>query len=588
MRGAVLRDAWRLATPFFRSEERWVARLLLASIIGLSLFGVAVDVLLNSWRGAFYDALQERDLPAFISLLLTWRVTDTGFMPGFLAIVSINLPLAASGGYLRKLLSIRWRRWMTARLTGAWLSTHAYYTIGLTPVTDAEAGTDNPDQRIAEDVRDYVQNALDLGVSFLSTVVSFVSFAGILWALSGDITVLGIAIPGYMLWLALLYAGVGSWLTHRVGRALIPLNVRRQRAEADFRYGLVRLRDNTEGVALSGGEATEEQAAGTRFAAIRANWIALARREFKLGLFTDGFAQAAAIFPIVIAAPRYFAGTIQLGDLMKTAGAFGSVNDALSWFVNAYARLADWRSQIVRLTTFQQAILAAQTVQGPERTQGETAGLHGTTVALPGGDVLLDHATLTIRPGQSTLLTGPSGSGKSTVFRTLAGIWPFATGAVTVPPGRVMFLPQKPYVPPGTLRAVVCYPAEDAPEAAIRDALTVAGLASLLPALDEDAPWQQRLSGGELQRMAVARALLMRPDWLFLDEATSSLDPAAEATLYEALHTHLPGTTLVSIAHRPAIATYHDRVVAFEREVGVPGRLMDAQPAEASPAGGRA
>lgn len=581
--GPVLRDAWRLATPYFRSEERWVAWLLLASVIGLSLFSVAVDVLLNSWRGAFYDSLQARDLTAFIDLLLTWRVTESGFMPGFLAIVSVYLPLSVLRGYLQKLLSIRWRRWMTARLTTAWLSGHAYYTIGLTAVADEDAGTDNPDQRIAEDVRDYVQNALDLGISFLSTVVSFVSFAGILWALSGDITVLGWAIPGYMLWLAILYAGVGSWLTHRVGRALIPLNVRRQRAEADFRYGLVRLRDNTEGVALSGGEATEQAAAGTRFAAIRANWIALARRELKVNLFTDGFAQAAAIFPIVIAAPRYFAGTIQLGDLMRTAGAFGSVNDALSWFVTAYAKLADWRSQIVRLTTFQQAITAAQSVHGPDRAANTAAGMHETTITLPDGDVLMDRATLTIRPRQSTLITGRSGSGKSTLFRTLAGIWPFATGTVAVPPGRVMFLPQKPYVPPGTLRAVVCYPAADAPADAVQQALTTAGLAAFIPALDEDAPWQQRLSGGELQRMAIARALLTRPDWLFLDEATSSLDPAAEATLYEALRANLPGTTLVSIAHRPAVAAYHDRVVAFDRPSDAPGRLVEASPAPRSP-----
>ena len=587
MRAAMLRDAWRLALPFFRSEERWIARLLLVSVIGLSLFGVAVDVLLNSWRGAFYDALQARDLNAFVHLLLTWRVTESGFMPGFLAIVSVYLPLGALRVYLQKLLDIRWRRWMTARLTSAWLTGHAYYTISLNAVANEDAGTDNPDQRIAEDVRDYVHNALDIGISFLSTVVSFVSFAGILWALSGDITVLGWAIPGYMLWLAILYAGIGSWLTHRVGRALIPLNVRRQRAEADFRYGLVRLRDNTEGVALSGGERTEEQAAGVRFHAIRQNWIALARRELKLGLFTDGFAQAAAIFPIVIAAPRYFSGAIQLGDLMRTAGAFSSVNDALSWFVTSYAKLADWRSQVVRLTTFQQAILAAQAVHRPDRVIGDTAGLQDATIRLPDGHVLLDRATLTISPGQSAVITGRSGSGKSTLFRVLAGIWPFATGTVAQPAGQSMFLPQKPYVPPGTLRAAVCYPAATAPDAAIADALTIAGLGGLLPALDEDAPWHQRLSGGELQRLAIARALLTRPDWLFLDEATSSLDPAAEASLYQALRTHLPATTLVSIAHRPAVAAYHNRVVAFDRTPGtpgIPGTLAETTPQPQSPA----
>jgi len=585
MRGALLRDAWRLAVPYFRSEERWVALLLLASVIGLSLFNVAVSVLLNTWRGAFYDSLQARDLGAFVDLLLTWRISaDGGFMPGFVAIVGVALPAGVLRIYLQQLLDIRWRRWMTARLTAAWLSGRAYYTLSLLAVADEEAGTDNPDQRIAEDVRDYVHTALDLGISFLSTVVSFVSFAGILWALSGDLMVMGWAIPGYMLWLAILYAGVGSWLTQRIGRALIPLNVRQQRAEADFRYGLVRLRDNTEGVALSGGEATEREASNNRFQAIRANWLAQARRKLKLGLFTDGFGQAAAIFPIVIAAPRYFAGAIQLGDLMRTAGAFGSVNDALSWFVTSYTSLAVWRSQVVRLTTFQAAIVAAQAVHGPDRIMGDAAGLDNVTIRLPDGTEVLDHATLTIRPGQSTIVTGRSGSGKSTLFRVLAGIWPFGTGTVQHPSGRVLFLPQKPYVPPGTLRQVVCYPSLPASDDAIATALAIAGLAELIPALDEDAPWLQRLSGGELQRLAIARALLARPDWLFLDEATSSLDPAAEASLYQALRTHLPGTTLVSIAHRPAVAVYHDRAVVFDRAPGGPGSLTDATPAPQSPA----
>ena len=584
-RGTLLRDAWRLAIPYFRSEERLGARLLLASVIGLSLLSVAIDVLLNSWRGAFYDSLQARDLGAFADLLLTWRVsTDGGVMPGFVAIVCLAVPASVLRVYLQLLLDIRWRRWLTARFTTAWLSGRAYYTLSLSAQSDDEAGTDNPDQRIAEDVRDYVHTALDLGISLLSTVVSFFSFAGILWALSGDLTILGWAIPGYMLWLAILYAGVGSWLTHRVGRALIPLNVRQQRAEADFRYGLVRLRDNTEGVALSGGETTEQNASGVRFDAIRTNWIALARRKLKLGLFTDGFAQAAAIFPIVIAAPRYFAGAIQLGDLMRTAGAFGSVNESLSWFVTSYSRLAEWRSQIVRLTTFQAAIGAAQALHGPDRVVGDAAGLRDVTIRLPDGEAVLNHATLTIRPGQSTIITGRSGSGKSTLFRVLAGIWPFGSGTVEQPSGRVLFLPQKPYVPPGSLRQVVCYPTLPASDAAIADALSAAGLAQLIPALDEEAPWQQRLSGGELQRLAIARALLIRPDWLFLDEATSSLDPAAEASVYEALCTHLPDTTLVSIAHRPAVAAYHGWAVVLDRAPAGPGQLIDATPAPQSTA----
>ena len=570
---ALIGDAWRLAAPYFRSGDRWTARLMLAAIIGLTLLNVGVDVLLNSWRGAFYDTLQAKDLGAFTHLLLTWQDTETGFMPGFVAIVSVSVPADVLRVYLTLLLENRWRRWMTADLSHAWLSGRAYYIISLSPAGEA-AGTDNPDQRIAEDVRDYTKNALSLSLSFMSNIVSLVSFATILWTLSGSVTIMGLAIPGYMLWLALVYAGVGSWLTHQVGRKLVPLQVHQQRVEADFRYGLVRLRDNTEGVALSGGEAVEERGIAHRFAELRLNWVALARRKLKLGLFTGVFSQTAAVFPIVIAAPRYFAGTIQLGDLMRTAGAFSSVNDALSWFVTAYTQLSEWRSQVVRLTTFRQAIAAAQALEGPLQTKGTRAALRDVTVRLPDGTPLLDHMTLSLVPGQATLMTGRSGSGKSTVFRVLAGIWPFGTGQVEHPGGRVLFLPQKSYLPPGTLRDAVCYPdpARDH-DPAIPAALSAAGLGYLVPALDDDAPWPQRLSGGELQRLAVARALLFRPDWLFLDEATSSLDPAAEAGLYGLLRTQLPQTTLVSIAHRQAVAAYHERQIVFDREPGQPGQF---------------
>ena len=564
----LVRDAGRLAGPFFTSEERWSARLLLAAIIALVLFNVAAAVLLNDWRGAFYDSLQAKDLAAFTDLLLTWRSSADGLMPGFVPIVAVLVPALVLRQYLIQLLEIRWRRWLTADLTASWLTDRAYYIISLTPAGE-EDGTDNPDQRIAEDVRDFTHNALSLGLSLLSNTVSLVSFAGILWALSGSASVLGVAIPGYMLWLALVYAGLGSWITHLVGRALVPLKVRQQRVEADFRYGLVRLRDNTEGVALSGGEAAEERGIGSRFGSVRDNWLAIARRELKLGLFTGAFGQAAAVFPIVIAAPRYFAGAIQLGDLMRTAGAFGSVNDALSWFVNAYGQLAEWRSQVVRLTTFKQAIAAAHALHGPTMAPADGPGLRDVTVRLPDGAIVLDHATMRIPPGQSTVISGRSGSGKSTLFRVLAGIWPFATGTVERPTGRVLFLPQKPYMPPGTLRDAVCYPGPPVMDPAVDVALTTAGLGHLVPALDEDAPWLQRLSGGELQRVAIARALLFRPDWLFLDEATASLDPAAEASMYQALRTGLPNATLVSIAHRPTVAEYHDAAVVFER---VPGR----------------
>lgn len=553
--GVLIRDAWRLGVPFFNSEERWTARLLLVVVLALNLGGVRLNVLLNSWNGDFFNSLQNKDWASFINLLFSWAPSEDGStMPGFIAIMAIYIPIACLRVYLRKVLQIRWRRWMTAQFTGGWLTGRAYYTIGL--AGSGEEGVDNPDQRIAEDVRDYVENALLLSITFLSKVVSLVSFAGILWTLSGSVTVLGIAIPGYMLWLALIYAGAGTWLTHLIGRQLVGLKFMQQRFEADFRYGLARLRDNTEAVALSSGEAAEAAAASGRFGYIAGNWIRIARRELKLEAFSLGFGQFAGIFPLVISAPRYFSGAIPLGGMMRTAGAFSSVNEALSWFVDSYAQLAEWRSQIVRLRGFQDAIAMAQALsaRGPSlvtATDGDLA-VRDLTLRLPNGDALLQHANMILPQDTQAVITGRSGSGKSTLFRALAGIWPFGTGTIARPPGRSLFLPQRPYFPLGTLRRAIAYPGEPEAftDAEVTRALTEAGLGALVPRLDQEEAWGQRLSGGEQQRLSFARALLLSPDWLFLDEATSALDPAGETELYEVLRTRLPETSVISITHR--------------------------------------
>ena len=574
----LIRDAWVLGAPYFNSEQRWSARLLLGTIVALHLIGVAFAVLLNNWHGEFYNVLGAKDWGAFVSLLLTYRVSDSGVMPGFIPIVALLIPSEVLRVYLRKILEIRWRRWMTEQLLERWLAHRAYYTISLTPGSDLN-GTDNPDQRIAEDVRDYVAYVLQLGLGLLSKTVSFVSFAGILWALSGSIEVLGVAIPGYMLWLALIYAGLGTWLTHLVGRPLVGLKFFQQRAEADFRYGLVRVRDNTEAIALSGGEPEEQRTLLARFQVVAGNWMQIARRELKLEGFTSGFGQVAAIFPLVIAAPRYFAGAIQLGDLIRTAGAFGSVNDALSYFVDSYGNIATWRSTVVRLTGFNAAIATAQALAaaGPVTAEAghDRLTLDDLTLALPDGTRLLEHASLSFQRNRSTVVTGRSGSGKSTLFRALAGIWPYGYGRVERPAGRYLFLPQRPYFPLGSLRRAVSYPAPadafDTPR--IEAALSDAGLQRLVPHLDDEEPWSQRLSGGEQQRLSVARALLLQPDWLFMDEATASLDPEAEAELYRTIRARLPGVTLLSIAHRPAVAGFHDERLVFRRAPGEAGRL---------------
>lgn len=588
--GPFLKDAWRLAKPYFRSEEKWTAWGLLLSVLALRLSLVGMSVVLSFWNRQFFNALQDKDWTAFAQLLFLYRHTEKGgFMPGFCEVAAVYILVSVYFTYLSQWLQIRWRRWMTARFLDEWLSDRAYYRISLT--TDrAAVGTDNPDQRIAEDLRDFVDNTLTLGIGLLSNVVSLFSFVGILWGLSGALSLFGITIPGYMVWVALIYAIIGTWLTHLVGRPLAALNFRQQRVEADFRYALVRLRENMEGIALFRGEPEEKGMLLRRFTAVIGNWYAIMTRTKLLNTLIAGYEQVAVVFPFIVAAPRYFSGQIQLGGLTQTAGAFGRVQDAMSWFVTAYASLANWRAIVERLATFHGAIVAAHAAvsQGftMEQAPAGAVELRGVTIALPDGTKLLNDADLSLRKGESVVLTGRSGSGKSTLFRVIAGIWPFGHGRIELP-ARAFFLPQRPYIPLGTLRHVITYPhpTDTWTKEEIRQALADAGLPQLADHLEKDENWPQRLSGGEQQRVALARCLLAKPDWVFLDEATASLDPEAEAHLYDTLKQRLPNATLVSIAHRPTVASFHDRKLVFEREEGKPGALVSSAPLPAAAAG---
>lgn len=345
--GPFLRDAWRLARPYFRSEERWSAWILLITIIIMNLMMVGMNVVLNFWNGAFYDALQNKDWTAFIELLFLYhRTPGGGFMPGFCAVAAIYIAVAVYATYLNQWLQIRWRRWLTTRFLNEWLADRAYYRISLTAADGT--GTDNPDQRIADDMRNFCAQTLSLGLDLLSNVVTLFSFIGILWSLSGPITLFGVTISGYMVWVALVYAIIGTWLTHMVGRPLAALSFQQQRVEADFRFALVRLRENMEGVALYGGEAEEQDRLHGRFRAVISNWWQIMNRTKLLNALTNGYNQVAVVFPIVVAAPRYFAGQIPLGGLTRTAGAFNQVQSAMSWFVNAYISLASWRATVER------------------------------------------------------------------------------------------------------------------------------------------------------------------------------------------------------------------------------------------------
>ncbi len=571
--GPFLRDAWYLARPYFFSEEKWSARGLLLAIVALNLSMVAMDVLLSYWNRAFYNALQDKNWDDFLALLLSWKVTESGVMPGFCGVAAVYIVVYVYRTYLNQWLRIRWRRWLTRSYLERWMADRAYYRISLGSGTGASAtsGTDNPDQRIAEDVRDFVTEFLSLSLDLLSNVVSLFSFVTILWTLSGPFELLGVNIPGYMVWVALLYAVIGTWFTHMIGRPLSALNFRQQRVEADFRFGLVRLRENVEGVALYHGEAEEQRGLSGRFHEVATNWWAIMQRTKLLNALIAGYGQAAAVFPIIVAAPGYFAGRVALGGMMQTVNAFGQVQSAMSWVVTSYSVLANWRATVERLATFDREIVRARAAAGTgvalAAAEGTGYRLDDVTLSLPDGRVLMEHADLALERGASVVVTGRSGSGKSTLFRALAGIWPFGAGEVRRPSGTSLFLPQRPYFPLGTLRHAVAYPGEPGNFSAseIEAAMRHAGLDALLPRLDDEEKWGQVLSGGEQQRLAVARALLLRPDWLFLDEATASLDPESEAELYAALKRELPNTTLVSIAHRDSVVALHARRLVFQR-----------------------
>lgn len=559
-------ESWALIAPFWRSEERWRARLLLAVVILLNLALVGMTVLLTYWQRAFYNTLESKDWDGFIALLFTWHRTEAeGLLPGFVLVAVLYILIAVYQLYLRQALQMRWRRWLTEVYLSQWLADRAYYRMALT-----DPGMDNPDQRIADDARLFVEDTLSLGIGLLNSIVTLGSFIFVLWSLSGTVTVLGVEIPGYMVWVALIYALLGTWLAHLIGRPLIALNFSLQRLEADFRYALVRLRENTEGVALYGGEADEKRGLTQRFTKLMVNWWDIMRATKRLTFFTAGYGQVASIFPIVVAAPAYFAGRLPLGGLIQTSSAFGQVQGSLSWFVDNYGKLTEWRATVQRLSGFTKAVATARaSATGPVAQPGEAGRLtlHDMTLSLPDGRVLMADAALQVAAGDAVLINGPSGSGKSTLFRAMAGIWPFGTGKIALPKdARILFLPQRPYLPLGSLKRAICYPENEAEfsNAAVLTALGEAGLGHLAPRLAESDSWTQRLSGGEQQRLSFARAFLLRPDWLFLDEATASLDPEAEDDLHARLKSLLPKVTIVSIAHRPAVAEFHDRVLRVE------------------------
>jgi putative ATP-binding cassette transporter len=559
-----LATIWRLAWPYFYSNDRWPGRILFGAVITIELATVGINVMLNQWNNRFYNALQERNWDAFVTELLF-----------FCGLAAAYIVLAVYQLYLNQWLQIRWRRWMTRHYLDHWLAGANHYRMQL--LGDA---ADNPDQRIAEDIKQFIDLTLTLTVGLLSAFVTLCSFVAILWTLSATapLALFGktFVIPGYLVWAALFYAVVGTLLTHLVGWPLVSLNFRQQRFEADFRFNLVRVRENSEQIALLAGETAERERLLDRFGRIVANWMLIMTRTKRLTFLTAGYSQVSVVFPFVVISPAYFAGAVQLGGLMQTASAFNSVQTALSFFITAYRQLAEWRAVIARLDGFNVSVEKAQlaakaqpVIEVLTQTEKAPLAIQDLMVRLPQGKPVVTAHNISVAKGESVLVTGPSGSGKSTLFRALAGIWPFGAGTIRVPNGaKVMMLPQRPYFPIDTLGASVTYPAEPGtfPPERLAEVISAVGLPELAERLDEEAHWNRMLSLGEQQRLGIARAILLAPDYLFLDEATASLDEPAEAALYRLLAQRLAGATIVSIGHRSTLTAFHRRGLVLVRE----------------------
>jgi putative ATP-binding cassette transporter len=551
---------WALITPYWRSDKRWSAWGLLAVVVGLNLGLVYISVVFNEWMNGFYNAIQALDKARFLTSLydFTW-------------IAAIFIAIAVYMLYLNQLLQIRWRTWLTERYLNEWLARQTYYRIQI-----FERTTDNPDQRISEDINALVNLTLNLGLGLLRAVVTLASFVVILWGISGPLAIpLGetgeIVIPGYMVWAAILYAAAGTWLTMRVGGPLVFLNFNQQRLEADFRYSLVRLRENSESVAIYGGETQEKTGFMQRFMAVVGNFRQIMLRQKRLSWLTSSYNQLSVVFPLLVASPRFFAGQIQLGGLMQISNAFGEVHRSLSFIVDSFVGIAEWKAVVERLCGFSDTMRRVESLRSLEKIRRIPAAdgrldIDRLNVQLPDGKVLSRELNFHLKPGDSLVVTGPSGCGKSTLLRVLAGIWPYGDGQVAIPEARsLMFLSQKPYLPLGTLREALFYPGgvrTDGNE--VRDLLRPCALTHLESHLDEPGNWSQTLSPGEQQRIAFARIFLHRPTHIFLDEATASLDEPTEAALYTMLKERLPESVLISVGHRSTILDRHDLHLALD------------------------
>ena len=553
------RDVWYLTKSYWQSEEKKKAFFLLTCIVGLTLAIVYMLVLLNRWNNSFYSALQNYQTDLIFDELIH-----------FTYLAFIYIILAVYSYYLQQVLILNWRRWLTERFIEIWLKNKTYYNLQM-----FGKDTDNPDQRISEDVRLFVEMTLSFAIGLLKSVTTLASFVVILYELSGSLkfTLFGQQweISGYLFWAAFFYSILGTWVTHLVGRKLVKLNFIQQRYEADFRFAMIRLRESSESVAFYRGEAQEGRVFRERFTLLLDNFWKIITKQKQLVWLNSGYSQIAIIFPFVAAMNRYLAKEFTLGGLMQVASAFGRVQDSLSYFVDTYSSLATWQSVVMRLTYFgrhmQEVSADAERFHLARFVAAGEVRAENMQVDLPDGTPLLKDVTFTLEPGANVLIKGVSGSGKSTLLRAIAGIWPYVEGTIALPEQeKLMFIPQKPYLPLGSLREALLYPGNKP----VSDEVLVAlmeqcQIGYLQDKLDIVADWSHVLSVGEQQRLAFVRAHIQEPLWLFLDEATSALDEETEAKMYTLVGERLPATTIVSIGHRSTLNKYHQHILQLDK-----------------------
>ncbi|MFR8649049.1 ABC transporter ATP-binding protein/permease [Dialister invisus] len=556
---------FHLITPYWNSEEKKSARLYLAAIITLTIAAVYMTLLLNEWFNSFYSALQNYDSDAVYRGLL--RFTGLAFA---------HIAFAVYSYYLQQRLALRWRKWMTKNYLAKWTGQQMYYRLEMF----SQGTADNPDQRISEDINLFTARTLSFMSGLLRSATTIVCFIFVLWNLSEVLSFSAAGqefhIYGYLVWTALAYSVFGTWITHKVGHRLVSLNYLQQKLEADFRFSMVRLRETAESVAFYNGAAKEEAFLSNRFMTLLRNTLFIIKKQKQLSWLTNSYAQIAIIFPFVVAVPRYLSQNISLGGLMQIANCFGKVQDAMSYFVDVYASLAEWQSCAERLLSFDKHIAAIE--KETEEKSGslvreetpDRLRLTDVTISVPAMDEnkrtreIISSAACTIRSGEHVILKGPSGSGKSTLLRTLAGFWPYVKGHISMPaPSEMMFIPQKPYIPMGTSAEAASYPLETADEEILSPLLVECGLSHLMEKPDTEADWSHILSLGEQQKLAFVRVFLRKPKWVFLDEATSAMDEETEEKMYRLL-TALPGTTVISIGHRSTLDKWHNRVLRIE------------------------